>query len=319
MLKKRVWRTTVLFLIFVLLCCSAGISAPAMAVDPYIIKLESNTAAKFQIWCVTNELSGTPLSDEFLDMTLVTITSGGTEYYKGKLADMQTPAITAITIAADDRISLDISFSFSEDADNRFQGVSYRLLWEFEAEVDVNSDVEINMAGGNTLYSNLNINPGDTYGFTIVVENGNPSPLPTPPPDGPNPWNPDNPDDPDNPDNPDNPDDPADKPGETDEPDDSDKPDDLDNLDQPDNSDNGDDPDDLDDLGDPDDNLGDPDTPTGDTDGANGINTGDNSAPAKNSESLLLLIGSIVFLVFVICVFIRIISTERKRQAGKLK
>ena len=291
MVRKRIIRAAALVLTCFLFFICSGIYAPALAADPYIIKLESNEETEFRIWCVTNELTGTPLSDEFLDMTLVTITSGGTEYYKGTIRDMPQPASETIIIAADDRIWIDVSFSFSENADNRFQGVSYKLLWEFEASG------KINMTGGSTLYSNLNINPGDEYGFSIMVENGNPPPLPTPPPDNPDPWNPDNPDDPT----------PTDKPGETEEPDDSDDTDDAD--------DDPDKPDDSDDLGDSDV----PDSGKDGSDGSSGIKTGDYLTPAKNGESIPLLIGSIVFLMFIICVFVRIILAERKRQTGKLK
>ena len=268
-----------LAIICFLLFFNAGISTPALASDVYIIKLESTRAAKFQVVSVTNDPEALPISGALLERITVSI-SCGDFYYTETASKMQEPVTPIIPIAADERIVIDVVFYFDADADNRSQGVPYKLLWVFYAEVDEEREEKlINMTGGGTLHSNLNINPGDIYDFSIIVENGNPEPIPTPTPTptltptptptplphDPGPPNSVHPDRPTSPDNPDG-------------------------------------PGDLDDLGAPNDSMG--------------IQTGDYTTAAKNGTSLPLLITSTVFLLCIIYMFIRVILAERKRQAG---
>ena len=259
MLQKRFVLIALLLLMLTALFCHGGLSLPAHAVDkPYVIKLDGDADAEIAISSVTIDPPSAS-ADALLALTKAKISSGGTTYYDGFANDMASLDFSPITVEADSRIVIHVEFSFDEMADNRYQGVSYRLKWIFDASAG------IDMAGGDTLYSNLNINPGDTYGFSIIVENGNP-PLPPSQDDL----------DPDNPDN----ETPNDNPGES----------------------------------------GESGISNGNKKGQDvysGIKTGDDSTPEGNDESLPLLIFSAIFLLIIICVFIRIISVERKRKIGE--
>ena len=298
MLQRRFGRAVKRLLICVcaLCCCHAGIAVQAFAADPppYIIKLDGDADALFRIWSVENTSADAASSNALLGVTRVTISSGtGVDYtvhYDGQFSEMAPPITEAISIPLDDRVILDVAFHFSELADNRFQGVPYQLEWIFES--DGAGNPQIDMVGGPTLYSNLNINPGDTYKFSIAVENGAPPPLP---PDDPDPPDPENPDGPDG----------SDSSDQSDQPDRLDRPKTPGGADKPNASGN---------LGDLDNPGGDKDT-TPDT--PESIQTGDYTPPAPKGASLPLLIISIGFLVCAICVFIRLIAAERKRQAGR--
>ena len=285
MFRNRFRRVAPLILICTLLCCMAGISALALD-DPYIIRLEGTKAATFQILRIKNQLDDVRFSDELLEMTTVKISNGSTDYYVGKASEIPEPVTPEIPLAPGGRVTIDISFHFSEDADNRFQGVPYQLLWTFLATS--NGKTEIHLDGGNTLYSNFNINPGDTYGFSILIIN---DASESSGPGGPStPGGPSEPDDPG--DGSGDPDDPGESPGPPDDP--------------------GDDPDDPGTPGVP----GGPGDGSGtDSGGSPGLKTGDYSQYITKDTTLPRLITSIVFLFCVICGFIYVIWKERRNQA----
>ena len=152
----------------------------AAAVDPFVVQLNGTAAADFQIYSIVNQLSGTRFSDDMLILTNIKISTGnailGTVYYDGLVSDLPDEEIATIPIPLNDSVKIDVSMRLSEEADNRFQGIPYKLLWTFVA--NSNETVEIDLADASTLYSNFNINPGDTYGFSILVVNGT-APTPT--------------------------------------------------------------------------------------------------------------------------------------------
>ena len=139
------------------------------AESPYIIKLNGDDAAEFRISNIKNLLSSTDLSDEFLHTIEAEIKSGEMVYYKGPADSFASPGTPWINVALNQSIQIDVSFNFTNSADNRFQGVPYKLNFEFEAKSD--SGIKIQLAESDYMYSNLNINPGDLYGFSIIVKN----------------------------------------------------------------------------------------------------------------------------------------------------
>ena len=307
--RKRTLQAAPFVFICILFFFRSVIYTPVLAADPHVIKLKSGGGAEFQILRVTNRLLGDMFSDEFLEMITVKISNGDTVYYKGTVGQMPVPVTEAIPIAENSRVLLDVSFSFDRNADNRFQGVSYLLLWEFEAFGDTKT--QIDMQDGSVLHSNLNINPGDTYGFSLIVENGKPPPIAPPvipPVIPPDPWpvippvTPPGPSPPKNEDS-----------SDPDESGDKGRPNPPDETDKPENPGVTAEPGEPTAPGDP----GDPEPPDSGGGSFPGVQTGDFSTAAQNGVSLPLLIASVVFLIFIICVFIRIISEERKRQAEK--
>ena|GEM_PF-3787292 len=351
-MRNKIVKIMPIVMIGVMLCCYMSISVPA-ADNPYIIELESKTTAEFQILSVTNQISDVLYSDELLEMTTVKISSGATIYYDGKLSELTKEAvILSIPIAVNESVKIDISFYFSEEADNRFQGIPYQLLWKFKA--DSESAIKIHMQGG-TLYNNFNIDPGDTYGFSIIVKNGVSNPV-----------NPDNPNPSDETDETTETEKPyetnttneATEPGKTDETNETNEPEktgttepakseettESNNIDTNDITDNiGEQPqstqstetsasgdDNADNNKVPNANNSNTDISDEPSDGldkdiigenteeyggtAPGIQTGDYSQSQKKNTSLPLMMAAIVFLVFIICVFIRAIFQEQKKM-----
>ena len=214
MLAQWTKRRLVLVLLCMLFWGYASIMAEVHAANQYVIKLEGEAGATFQVYNVVNRLSATPLSNEVLSLTTMTISVEGEVYYSGLFTNLTKPVTPRIPIPVDERVQIDIQFSFSEDADNRYQGVPYQLKWYFEARST--EETVMDLVNGSTMYSNLNIDPGDTYGFALIIENGNP-PDPEPPDDG-DPDDPPDDGDPDDPPSEVDPDDPPDNgdPGEDD-------------------------------------------------------------------------------------------------------
>ena len=172
--------------------CNISVHA-SIAKDPYLIKLNGTEAVTFQVYSVKNQTYLSPLSLEALALTQLKISVDTEVYFDGTLDDIPEPVTIPIPLDADERLKLDIRFKFSEDADNRYQGVAYQLKWMFEV-ANSTGVTYMDMTGGATLYNNYNIDPGDVYGFNIVVENGNPSPEePDDPIDPPKPTDPTDP------------------------------------------------------------------------------------------------------------------------------
>ena len=321
-------------IICILLCAFMGIAAFAQD-EKYEIRLGGKTAAIFQIDKAMHGYSEGSLPHELLKMTTVEIKSNAQIYYNGKADAIPSPVTEPIVLDVGESIEIEVSFYFSEEADNRFQGVSYQVLWEFatgpdDGESENAENVKIHLPDTEYLYSNLNINPGDTYGFSILVKNEEPL-LPKPSPSiEPSPSVEASPSVKPSPSVEPS---PSAEPSHSAKPEPSEEPDDGYEADSSaetrpsdypkpsqkptDPGENPDDPKETDNS----DGVDNEDPPHGGADGDNGdspgINTGDYSEYITEDAAIPLLVTSGVFLVCIIGVFICLILEEKRKRVKK--
>ena len=176
-----------------------SISVQAAARADLTIVVDGDRAVEFRVARVEIPGIDAPEMKALMAEMAMAVKVDGREVFRGSCDALPEPLFGWQPLTDRHDMLIDVEMTFDKWADNRHQGIPYEMIWHFASQDDNGHEIRMEK---KEIHNNPNVNPGDVWGYQILVKTTGNSVPPTQPRNSDDPNNPYNPYNPYNPNNP---------------------------------------------------------------------------------------------------------------------
>lgn len=148
---------------------AAQTTATNEAKPDLVVETKDTSAVYFTVKNIDTGFKNDPKAMELLKWLEITIKlDDGTVLYKGLCNALPSPVLNSVKIATQKNRMIYVDIYFLKEAPNSVQGANFNLIWNFAVKSALGGTLGVS---DKQFYFNPNINPGDRFGYSIMLKN----------------------------------------------------------------------------------------------------------------------------------------------------